>query len=117
MTPADPRHKPDPRLQRLSEIADMVRDAHLARLSAAHQMREASLALLCALEPAVDLPEDPPELLAALRHQRWAEVRRLRLMQDITRQEEVIRQNRNDAARAFARARVVAQLLRQGGKA
>lgn len=103
--------RPDPRLARLAEIAAMVRDARLARLSAARAARDANIALHAALDPPAALSDDPADQLAALRHQRWAESRRARLMAEIARQDQVVEAERRQAARAVARDGVVGRLL------
>lgn len=104
----------DPRLHRLAHLAEMVRSARLSRLAAARAARDGSMSLLAGLDCGTTADPDPAVAIAALRHQRWAELRRARLDAEIRRQDAIIEAERDAAARAVARCLAVGRLL--GGK-
>lgn len=111
-----PAPRPDPRLARLAELAELVRDLRLVHLQTARQRREAMIALRHALQPAPCVSAHPVEQLAALRHAQWAGNRRRQIDAEIRKQDEIIRQERDAAARAVARAAVTGRLCRGKGR-
>lgn len=71
--------RPDPRLVRLIEIAGLLRDRHLAELSAADARLSALDRHLAALVPALPDTQDLTEAAVAQRHAVWAEGQRRRI--------------------------------------
>lgn len=74
--------RPDPRLARLIEIAGLLRDRHLAELSAADARLVALDRHLAALVPALPDTQDLAEAAVAQRHAVWAEGQRRRIAAD-----------------------------------
>lgn len=101
------------RLEKLSTIAELVKDAALGDLARAVQLCEATRRNLRALEA----PMPPDALLplpvlesAALMHQRWSEPRRRRLLEDLALQTAKRIECEAIARRALGRAEVISQL-------
>lgn len=106
--------RPDPRLARLAALAAALRDAQLAQLSAAVAQRQATEAGLAALRPQAD-PDGAgtdPVLAArvALRHQAWAEERRIVLNRELARRQAAVLEAQRTATQAFGRAEALRRL-------
>lgn len=106
----------DDGLERLSRLAQMVLDKDLARVRAAAQVKDASLAAL----EAIDAPAAPPDGLspvaaglAALRYQRWADTRRAEINTRLARQTAEWLEAREKAALAFGRTQALGKLAKQ----
>ena len=100
----------DPRLARLSVIADLLRDTQLARLSALVAAREASLRALQDLSRPQPPAQDAAAFLAEAAFQRWADARRGDLARQIAAQDSAIATARKGASLAFARSAALARL-------
>lgn len=101
----------DPRLTRLTELADLIRDQRLEALRQANLRRQATEALIAGLEapPAQDIPP----LVAAraeLAYQVWAERRRQDLARQLAQNIEACRMAQAEAKLAFGRSQVLGRL-------
>jgi hypothetical protein len=101
----------DPRLARLSAVANLIRDARLQRVTAARKAVDATQSLHDSLQPAALTIEDPALLSAQLAHQRWADHRRADLTRNLALHQAELRAAQADAAIAVARAQVLRRLL------
>lgn len=104
------------RLGKLSRIADLVKDAALGDLARASQACSETRQRLQALEPSppaeTSLPLGALEN-AALLHERWAEPRRRRLLEELALQTARRLDCEAVARRALGRADVVHKLYRR----
>lgn len=111
---------PDPRLVRLVQLAQLVRDARLADLSRHVQACAATQARIAALNAPMpqdtDLPT-PTLALVALLHDRWAAPRRLALNEQLVRQTAARSTAELAAKAAFGRALVLGRLSEASGGA
>lgn len=103
----------DPRLNPLSDIADLIRDARLQRVTAAQAACQRLQSLQDSLQPPAITVENPAMLAAQLAHQRWAEHRRAELFTQIALQKAELDAARPAAAIAVARAQVLRRLRGQ----
>jgi len=101
------------RLARLAVLADLMREAALARLSHANAAREESLARLAALDAPVSQEGgiDPVAFAAAgVRYQAWATARRVKINGDLAMQTATVLREREAARGAIGRAQVLDKL-------
>lgn len=103
----------DPRLNRLSNLADLIRDAQLQRVTAAKNACHAARTLQDSLQPAPITLDDAALLAAQLAHLRWAERRHAELAQQIIAHQAELDAARAAAAKAVARAQVLRRLRGQ----
>lgn len=101
----------DPRLGRLSRLADLKRDAELAKVQVIAARRDDCLRLLAALD---DPPhcDDPAALTALSGWYRWASLRRAELQRQLAAHQAELQKARSEAGHSVARAEVLARLLR-----
>ncbi len=92
-------------------LADLIRDAALARVARATAARDASLARLAELDTPCPQGDDAVTLAAAtLRYEAWAAVRRTHINSDLARQTATLIRERDAARRAVGRAQVIDRL-------
>lgn len=103
----------DPRLKRLSDLSDLIRDTQLQRVTAAQNALFSARTLQESLQPSPITLEDPALLAAQLAHQRWAERRQAELSKQIALHQAELAAARAAAARAVARAQVLRRLRGQ----
>lgn len=109
-------HPTDPRLKRLKELAEVSKMARLARLAEAVSARERALGLLQGLSNRTVEDKALPEILAGIRHQRWAEARRVALSEELLRLEAKIQSERSAAAKAVARCELLGKIAGRNGR-
>lgn len=100
-------------LERLVQLAGVIRDLHQAERAALLQERERLINRLAALEtPVPDVPDMSPQALqeVAIRHQLWAEPRRIALNEALARQTAALMASEAGQRRATGRALVLEQL-------
>lgn len=101
----------DEALQRLADMAAMLREAEMTRLSAAAARRDKARADLAAHDATA--PDDQDFASAApvaARHERWRVMRRGQLNQALARETVAWLEARDRLARAFGRADVLHRL-------
>ncbi|NBE07378.1 hypothetical protein [Paragemmobacter ruber] len=99
------------RNHRLLQAAALVRDFRLGQVAQAHRALLLSRTRAAALAPEPVSGADPALHAAALQHQIWAEGRRRTLESIMAYQEQVLSNERDLAARAIARQRVIERLF------
>ena len=103
--------KQDPRLTRLTQLANLIRDQRLEALRQTNLRRQATEALIAGLE--VPPAQDIPPLVAAraeLAYQVWADRRRQDLARQLAQNNEACRMARAEAVQAFGRSLVLGRL-------
>lgn len=100
------------RLSGLQDLAQMVLDAQLAELRQIARARDESLAHLAELNrPFAETDLNPIAAAgAAIRFQRWADLRRAEVNQTLARQTVQLQEARAAAQTAFGRATALAKL-------
>ncbi len=100
-------------LARLSAVAGLLKDAELARLSAAVASRARTEALLAGLVPGPPAPELDPALARrnADLYAAWVDQRRNALAAQLAEEEATVAALKGRAARAFGRSRVIDRML------
>lgn len=100
------------RLGNLQDLAQMVLDAKLADLRLIVRARDASLAHLAELNrPFAETDLNPiAEAEAAIRFQRWADMRRAEVNQILARQTAMLHEMHSATQTAFGRANALAKL-------
>lgn len=101
---------PDNRLSRLCQIADLLRDRDLTRLSDASRAVAAIDRHLAALNIPFDVDADVADALARQRYERWADARRRLLLPERDRLEAARKDAADQARLAFGRAQVLGRL-------
>lgn len=104
----------DPRLKRLADLADLIRDQKLEALRLAAERRAATERLIAGLE--ADPSGDLPPIAAAraeLAYQAWADQRRRELTLVLQNQTALCEARRAAARLAFGRAQVLGRLKEQ----
>ncbi|GHE01796.1 hypothetical protein U879_15930 [Defluviimonas sp. 20V17] len=103
----------DARLVDLHRLARMALEVDLAELRAAARRKEASLAALETLSQPAQATSDLSPVavgLAALRYQRWADLRRAELNTRLAKQTAEWMEARDKAAHAFGRTEALSRL-------
>lgn len=103
------------RLDRLAELAAMIRDAELARLAEASRRQDAARAALARFDAAAPgaAPGGVDATLIAARHQEWRAARRAQLNIALARETAAWSGVQDCAALAFGRSDVLARLARE----
>ena len=100
-------------LVKLAELANLILDSRLSVLQAAARAKqdcEAQLAGLSATpEPQTDLVGMAPQL-ASLQYQRWADVRRAELNQQLARRTVAVIEARDAAREAFGKKQALGNI-------
>jgi hypothetical protein len=98
------------RLDRLAEVAEVLRARDLAKLGKLAQARNQSAARIAALSARVEMTEDPALNAARLAHAQWAKEQRIRLNQTLARQSAAVLEHKAQAARSHGRALALEKL-------
>jgi hypothetical protein len=104
----------DPRLDRLSRLAALVRDARLAEVAAASARLAAYDLQIAALSSPAEVQEDPVLLAAAARHALWAAGQREMLQAGRPPLVAGVEAAAAQARVALSRAEVVERLAEKG---
>lgn len=104
--------RPDPRLVQLAELAAMIRDLQILRFGQAARACSDTRARLVDLDSSARAPtaEDPMLAQAALRHERWADRRRVALNSVLATRTALLLVEQEAARKTFGRANVLARL-------
>ncbi len=102
------------RLDRLAQIAEMVRARDMAQLARLRAAQAETRARRDALARPGGIPDDPALFRAQQAHLRWAQAQRAALAGTLARQQAAILEQQVRAARSTGRAQVVAKLRQRG---
>lgn len=102
------------RLQKLEQLAGMVRDHELAKLNRLAAAADQTRDKLAKLPTDVEASSDAAMMAIQQAHLRWAAKQRMQLNQVLARQRAAMIEQQRKSARSFGRAEAVARLIKRG---
>jgi hypothetical protein len=91
------------RLDRLAQLADLLRARDMAKLGRLVQARDQCAARIAALPTRLEMTEDPALNAARLAHAKWAQAQRIGLNQTLARYTASMHEQKAVAARSLGR--------------
>lgn len=98
------------RLDRLAQLADLLRARDMAKLGRLVQAREQCAARISALPTRLEIIEDPALNAARLAHAKWAQAQRIGLNQKLARHTASMHEQKSLAARSLGRCMALEKL-------